>query len=93
MQAIEQDLYIRSSKLSTKMQGDLNKNGVPNSVFEEKITPDIQGLINYFTAPNIRNKIRHPLFLALKFYECVQLYYNPKKVSSSDDRSIGFALH
>jgi hypothetical protein len=47
---------------------------------EEKISNDIIGLVNYFSAPNIRNKIRHPIFLALKFNEAVKLYYNPKKV-------------
>lgn len=57
-------------------------------MLEEKITPDIVGLINYFSAPNIRNKIRHPLFLALKFRECVHLYYNPKKVSGQDQIAI-----
>lgn len=48
---------------------------------EEKIGTDIIGLINYFSAPNIRNKIRHPLFLALKFFECVKIFYNPKKLA------------
>jgi hypothetical protein len=31
------------------------------------IDDSIAGLINYYTASNIRNKIKHPLFLALKF--------------------------
>ncbi len=60
---------------------------------EEKITPDINGLINYFSAPNIRNKIRHPIFLALKFPEAVKLYYNPKKVSEKTDRELTVRLH
>ncbi len=51
---------------------------------EEKITNDIYGLINYFSAPNIRNKIRHPLFLALKFSECVSIFVNPRKVAEID---------
>jgi hypothetical protein len=46
--------------------------------------PDIYGLVNYFSAPNIRNKIRHPIFLALKFHECVKIYYNPKKIDDID---------
>ncbi len=70
MQAVEQDLFIRSNKIK-------NEGG---QTYEEKITPDITGLVNYFSAPNIRNKIRHPLFLALKFSECVKLFYNTKKV-------------
>ena len=60
---------------------------------EERITTDIWGLVNYFSAPNIRNKIRHPLFLALKFSECVNLYYNPKKVGGDDQKSIAIRLH
>ncbi|CAK58567.1 unnamed protein product (macronuclear) [Paramecium tetraurelia] len=39
-----------------------------------KVDNTIQGLINYFTAQNIRHKIKHPLFLALKFEKCVKLY-------------------
>ena len=41
---------------------------------QEEITNDITGLTNYFTAPNIRNKVKHPLFLAQAFYNCVKLY-------------------
>ncbi|CAD8056640.1 unnamed protein product [Paramecium sonneborni] len=32
-----------------------------------KIDNSITGFINYFTASNIRNKIKHPIFLALRF--------------------------
>ncbi|CAD8048088.1 unnamed protein product [Paramecium primaurelia] len=32
-----------------------------------KIENSIIGFINYFTASNIRNKIKHPIFLALRF--------------------------
>jgi len=34
------------------------------------------GLYNYFTAPNIRHKVKHPIFLIIKFTQCVSLYYN-----------------
>jgi len=50
-------------------------------------------LINYFSAPNIRNKIRHPIFLALKFPDAVKLYYNPKKVSEQTNRELTVRLH
>ncbi|KRX08142.1 hypothetical protein PPERSA_01687 [Pseudocohnilembus persalinus] len=43
---------------------------------QEQISADIVGFTNYFTAPNIRNKIKHPFFLAYKFSECVSMYYN-----------------
>jgi hypothetical protein len=35
---------------------------------EEEINSNIDGLINYFSAPNIRHKVKHPLFLAIKFH-------------------------
>jgi hypothetical protein len=41
-----------------------------------EISNDISGFTNYFTAPNIRNKVKHPIFLAYKFSNCVSLYYN-----------------
>lgn len=48
------------------------------------IDNSIKGLINYFTAPNIRHKIKHPLFLAMKFDNCVKLYIrNPITEASS----------
>ena len=43
---------------------------------EEFISNSLKGFINYYTAPNIRNKIKHPFFIALKFSSCVTLYYN-----------------
>lgn len=41
-----------------------NADGV---LVEEKITNSWEGLLAYFQAPNIRFKIRHPLFLAIRF--------------------------
>jgi len=35
---------------------------------EEEISNTIEGFINYFSAPNIRHKVKHPLFLAIKFH-------------------------
>jgi len=43
---------------------------------EIQILNDFEGLFNYLTAPNIRHKVKHPLFLAIKFSSCVKLYYN-----------------
>lgn len=39
-----------------------------------KIENSITGFINYFTASNIRNKIKHPIFLALRFSSLVKLF-------------------
>lgn len=41
-----------------------------------KIENDFEGLLNYLTAPNIRHKVKHPLFLVIKFSNCVSLYFN-----------------
>lgn len=40
----------------------------------EEISNDIEGLIQYFTAANIRNKVKHPLFLGIRFNGCIKLY-------------------
>ena len=42
----------------------------------QEIDNDIAGFTNYFTAPNIRNKVKHPLFLAYRFSSCVMLFFN-----------------
>jgi hypothetical protein len=39
------------------------------------------GFLSYFTAPNIRYKIKNPLFLAYRFSNFVTLYYNILKCS------------
>lgn len=40
------------------------------------IKNDPEGFYNYLTAPNIRHKVKHPVFLAIKFSNCVQILYN-----------------
>ncbi|CAD8057953.1 unnamed protein product [Paramecium sonneborni] len=46
-----------------------------NEVVDAPIENNENGLHNYLTAPNIRNKIKHPVFLALKFSRCFNIYY------------------
>ncbi|CAD8144003.1 unnamed protein product [Paramecium octaurelia] len=46
-----------------------------NDVVDAPIENNENGLHNYLTAPNIRNKIKHPLFMALKFSRCLNIYY------------------
>ncbi|CAD8132437.1 unnamed protein product [Paramecium octaurelia] len=48
-----------------------------NDIVDAPIENNENGLYNYLTAPNIRNKIKHPLFLALKFSRCFNVYYMP----------------
>ncbi|CAD8059561.1 unnamed protein product [Paramecium sonneborni] len=39
-----------------------------------KVDNSITGFINYFTASNIRNKIKHPIFLALRFSSLIKIF-------------------
>jgi len=61
---------------------------------EEEITNSIEGLINYFTAPNVRHKVKHPLFLTIKFSNCISLYYNKNVLSpEQEDRLVENIQH
>ncbi|EGR27835.1 zinc finger transcription factor sma, putative [Ichthyophthirius multifiliis] len=51
---------------------------------EINISNNSDGLFNYLTAPNIRHKVKHPLFLALKFSQCTKLYYNNTQLDKLD---------
>ncbi|CAK58402.1 unnamed protein product (macronuclear) [Paramecium tetraurelia] len=48
-----------------------------------KIENSIIGFINYFTASNIRNKIKHPIFLALRFSSLIKLFVDQEMLDSS----------
>jgi len=54
----------------------IKRNTKLNESKEEIIENSLGGLSQYFTAPNIRNKVKHPVFLAAKFSNCVRLFYN-----------------
>ncbi|CAD8190796.1 unnamed protein product [Paramecium pentaurelia] len=59
-----------------------------NDVIQAPIENNENGLHNYLTAPNIRNKIKHPLFLALKFSKCMTIYH--LKTMITDNHLIEF---
>jgi hypothetical protein len=44
--------------------------------YKRDIDNTLHGLHDYLTAANIRNKIKHLLFLAFKFSECFEIYGN-----------------
>jgi hypothetical protein len=69
-----------ASLLNAKYVKRTNKG---NKMIETVIKNDFQGLCDYFTAPNIRRKIRHPIFLAIKFSECIKFFYNKAAFPSS----------
>ena len=64
------------------------RNKKKTEAIQEDISNDFKGLINYFTAPNIRNKIKHPLYLAFKFNKCVSIFYNTMIFMSDDPNYI-----
>jgi hypothetical protein len=49
-----------------------------------EVLNDIGGLLTYFTAPNIRHKVKHPIFLAIKFSNCLDLFYNSDYIRGND---------
>lgn len=69
-----------TNSLTTKYVKRVNKD---HKTMETEINNDFQGLYDYFTAPNIRRKIRHPIFLAIKFSSCVKFFYNTSVFPSS----------
>ncbi|CAD8099926.1 unnamed protein product [Paramecium primaurelia] len=54
----------------------------------EVITNTIEGLNNYFSAPNIRHKVKHPVFLCIKFSSCIKLYLNTNVFKFQDSKSL-----
>lgn len=46
--------------------------------FETKITNNTEGLFNYLTASNIHHKVKHPLFLTVKFSNAFNIFFNTK---------------
>ena len=56
------------------------------------MTPDLTGLLSYFSAPNIRKKLVHPVFLALRFQQCVSLHYDKHAMQDLDQKSITLKL-
>ena len=69
----EKDFFKKKKKINDDISGQ-----------PQKITEDLDGLISYYTAPNIRNKIKHPFFLAIRFNKCASLFYN-KNVFNNDN--------
>jgi ribosomal protein L29 len=60
-------------------------NSKKHMISQNVINNDAQGLCDYLSAPNIKNKVKHPLFLVLKFSHCVKLYYNGLKLQATSN--------
>jgi len=55
---------------------------------EEEIQNSIDGLHSYLTAPNIRNKVKHPIFLCVRFSNCISLHFNPDLIREEDKENL-----
>ena len=55
---------------------------VEDSPLRRQIDNSMEGLRNYLSALNIRNKCKHPLFLAFRFNACVSLHYDTSRAHS-----------
>lgn len=52
-----------------------------NNINDCVIENNLRGLYDYLTAPNIRDKVKSPLFLSVKFNECVKILYDETQIS------------
>jgi len=60
------------------------KGGGAAATFEEPIDNSAVGLLRYFTAPNIRNKSRHPLLLVVRFSNALILSRDVERYPTFD---------
>jgi hypothetical protein len=54
---------------------------------EEDIQDNVEGLYSYLTAPNIRHKVKHPIFLCCRFASCISLYYNTNELTEPNKKN------
>jgi len=55
------------------------------SVYKD-IKEDLEGLYNYLTAPNIRMKVKHPLYIAMRFPDAFQIFMSSNIFNKSVKR-------
>jgi len=63
-----------------------------DDTFNILIENNIQGLYDFFTAPNIRHKVKHPLFFVIRFSEVLSLFYNTNFMNIEKDSDIIYTL-
>lgn len=73
--------FIETFSIESLVKDYVKKEKKNFQIVEETIENDLKGLYNYLTAPNIREKVKNPLFLALKFHKCVKMFYDPGKMA------------
>lgn len=61
----------------------------PNGhTIEQVIDNSWEGLLNYFAAPNIRHKVRHPLFLAIRFSNVLVIMRDSLRFPDEDEQAL-----
>lgn len=74
--------YVEPFQPETLEKEFIKRENKKKSDQDIKIVDNFEGLYNYLTAPNIRHKIKHPLFLTIKFGSSAKLFYNPSLVKA-----------
>ena len=60
--------------LSKKFVKKVAKKGSKTGKYNREVDNSLNGLHDYLTAANIRNKVKHLLFLAMRFTNCFEIY-------------------
>lgn len=62
--------------------------GPDGKTVEQVIDNSWEGLLNYFAAPNIRHKVRHPLFLAIRFSHVLTILRDSLRFPVEDEDAL-----
>lgn len=82
--------FIEYFRLDSLKKDYTKKEKKNSQIVEDQIENNLKGLFDYLTAPNIREKVKNPLFLSLKFDKCTKLYYDPNKLNMKSVRFFSF---
>jgi hypothetical protein len=63
-------------KLTKKYIKKVSKKDTKAGKYNREVDNSLNGMHDYLTAANIRNKVKHLLFLAIRFNNCFELYCN-----------------
>ncbi|KAL4484242.1 hypothetical protein ABPG72_003526 [Tetrahymena utriculariae] len=74
-------------------QYNLGGSQIESSDKSKIIGEDLQSLIIYFSAQNIRHKIIHPLYLLFKFPKAISLFYNKKIIKQENISPENLIIH
>jgi hypothetical protein len=64
-----------------------NSTGFDGATVEQAIENSWDGLLSHFAGPNIRHKVRHPLFLAIRFRTVLIILHDTVRFSEENEDS------